>query len=325
MTAGRSSDPVITPELARAFWAELRGPRAATHRSHHVGLCDTELRIAGLRLSARGSSTADGGFRLSGGCPCRDLVADAFEVVWAFVADRGHRFDNLAGAVRTDLRFRLVELDRRARRDRGAPVKPQTVRDNRYGRALPDEFHREVFVMLADEAGARGPLRGEAGLLGRLADRCADKFGGHAATHAARLPQVLRTVERVCRTGPRVNVGTVSAPELVTWWEAYVERPLGRRPDPDSPTGEEPEILDHDTSREFDRIAALTDDAVLALLLTEVWPAPGTDRDDALCEVIRVFARRGLLPHRRALELLADDDGRQDVLERLEHVSRRLP
>ncbi|GAB3735024.1 hypothetical protein GCM10027598_60860 [Amycolatopsis oliviviridis] len=259
---------------------------------------------------------------MSGICPCRDLVADAFELTWQFVVDRGHRFDNLAGAVRKELRFRLVELDRRARRDRGAPVKPRAVRDNRHGRALPDDLHREVLVMLVDEAGFQGPLRGEAGLLRRLADRCTDRFGGDPASHAAVLPQVLRTVERVCRTGPRVNVGTVTAPELVTWWEAYVERPLGRRADPDDLTGDPAlDKAEEIALREFDPIADLGDEAVVPLLVTDVWSKPESDRDEALRDLIRRLAHQGVLPRRRAEVLLADGESRNQALVRLAELA----
>ncbi|WP_273942046.1 hypothetical protein [Kutzneria chonburiensis] len=229
----RPIDLQIPDDVSRAIWYELFDQRAAVHSRHRVRYCDTEFRLGSLRLGADGVGAPQVlGYHLVGNCPCRDLVADAFEVALAYLTDHGDEFANPAGAVRTHLKYRLIDLDRHARVERGAPARPEVVATNRYGRMLPDDFHRAVLVMLVDEAGSSGPLRGAQGLLQRLAYRCAGKFDGEPADYLHRLPEVLAVIETICRTGPRVNIGTADEPELVTWWDARIDRPLGRRADP---------------------------------------------------------------------------------------------
>ncbi|WP_439657467.1 hypothetical protein ACSHWB_34445 [Lentzea sp. HUAS TT2] len=305
----------VSPEILLAFWYELRGPRDQLHR-RHTGPCDTELRVGGLRLG-RATSIAPRGsaFHLSGHCPCRDLVADAYVLVVEFLTTHAGSLHNPPGAIRTHLRYRLADLARRARGDRGAQVKPETVSANRYGRALPDDFHREVFVMLADEAGYSTPMLGKEGLLDRLAARCGASFAGTPEEHRALLPSVLSRIEEACRSGPRVNVGTATEPELVTWWEAYVDRPLGRRPNPADVA-----VEDQHTGIAAPDLVTDPDDELLTSLLKTV---PGrSDERAALTSAITRLRDHGLLPHTRAQLLLTDGQQQDLVLRQLRDLTR---
>lgn len=304
----------VSPDVLLAFWYELRGARDQLHRGQSAP-CDTELRVGGLRFG-RATSIAPraGGFHLSGRCPCRDLVADAFVIAVEFLTTHEHSLRNPPGAVRTHLRYRLADLTRRARGERGAQVKPETVAANRYGRALPDDVHRAVFVMLADEAGAAGPLLGEEGLLDRLAARCAASFGGTPGEHRALLPAVLARIEEVCRSGPRVNVGTPAEPELVTWWDAYVDRPLGRRPHPADVA-----VDDQHAGIAAPDLVPDPDDEVLA----EVALVSGrSDERAALASAITRLRDRGLLSQARARLLLTDGPQQDLVLRHLRDLTR---
>jgi hypothetical protein len=304
----------VPPEVALAFWYELRGPREALHRRYGLP-CDTELRLGGLRLgrgtSAHVAPQGPSWYRLSGHCPCRDLVADAFAVVVEFLTDRSRTLRNPAGAIRTHLRFRLADLTRSARKDRGAQVKPDTVENNRYGRALPDDFHRAVLVMLVDEAGCHGPLRCQEGLLRRLADRCATRFGGEPDNHRHQLAAALPVIEQVCRSGPKVNVGTTAEPEMVTWWDAYIDQPLGRRENPADVA-----VEDRHTDVAAPELCADTDDVVLTELVAAVEAADG-DEHGALVAAVVSLREGGLIPHLRARLLLTDSRHRELVLDHI--------
>jgi hypothetical protein len=317
----RPIDLQIPDDVSRAIWYELFDQRAAVHSRHRVRYCDTEFRLGSLRFGADGVGAPQVlGYHLVGNCPCRDLVADAFEVALAYLTDHGDEFVNPAGAVRTHLKYRLIDLDRHARVERGAPARPEVVATNRYGRMLPDDFHRAVLVMLVDEAGSSGPLRGVHGLLQRLAYRCAVKFDGEPADYLHRLPEAFAVIETICRTGPRVNVGTAAEPELVTWWDARIDRPLGRRADPTD------HVIDEDrwlcvAVPSADQ--AVQDDLVLDELLRAVGPEPSHRRDLALRAAIHRLQESGLLSDARGRELLDDDRLRGLVLERIRDLTTK--
>lgn len=318
-----AADQLLSPDELKALWFELLVPRAAMHRRHRVRTCDTELSMNGLSLGARSLGASPAGYRLAGGCPCRDLVADAIELVLTFLTDHGGKLTNPAGAIRKHLRYRMVDLHRRARSEIGAPARPETVAGNRYGRALPDDFHRALFVMIADEAGIDGPLRGREGFLRRLTDRCATEFGTDARR---RIPAALRLIEKTCRMGARVNVGTPAAPELVTWWEAYIERPLGRRYDPaDQPVGpgQTVDVADPAATRAFDRVIAAEsdDDIVLRTLLSTIDSAG--DADTGLRRAVESLGERDLLPKSRVRSLLTDTSQRRQVITYVHELKPR--
>ncbi|WP_447007196.1 hypothetical protein ACRAKI_12300 [Saccharothrix isguenensis] len=313
-----TSVPKLPQDVAQAIWWELRAARQAVHSRHGAPPCDTELYVTGLRLGRR-SRTAPpaSGYRLSGTCPCRDLVSDAVELALRYLTDHAGDLHNPPGAVRRHLRFRLSDEMRRARAERGALSRPEAAAVNRYGKALPDDFHRTVLVILADEAGCDGPLRGESGLLRRLGDRCADQLGGTPDDYRHRLPDAIRLVERTCRGGSLVDVGGDDRREMVSWWEAHIDRPLGRRANPadlrvaasatDAPAIQ---IPDHDS-------AESPDEAVLDALLIAVATADRDDEEAALRETIEELARSGVLPPVRAGLLLNDPGRRLDVLDQV--------
>ena len=318
-----------SPDELKALWLEVYAPRSAVHRRYRVRACDVELRMSGLKLGTRSSNgpTPVTGYRLTGGCPCRDVVTEAIEIVVAFLTDRDCPMSNPPGAVRQHLRYRMVDHYRRARGEAGAQVKPDSVKYNRYGKLLPDDFHRGLYVMLADEAGVRAPLRGHEGFLRRLADRCVTDQGGTPEDFLRLLPPALQLIERICRTGPRVNVGPPAEPELVSWWEAYIERPLGRRDDPsvhsilrDTASASDSmavEIPDPVAMRAFDHVLSAIaagpdaeftseDDVVVRTLRTAVENATPDRIDDELLNAITLLGERDLLPWKRVRILLTD-------------------
>ncbi len=319
--------PSLSPEVVQAALSELHRSRASLHRSHGVARCDLGLAMPGLRF---GRAVPGAGFVLSGECVCRDLVADVLHLVSAFLAEHGADRVNLAGAVRSHVRKRVVDVFRAYRADRGAQVKPRQVRRNRFGRALPDEEHRAVLGHLADEAGYSAPLPGQGYLLRRLAERCAAEFGRPVPYYLERLPGILRTVKHVCSAGSRVNVGTRAAPEYVSWYDAYIERPLGRRPDSatrplaeeGSPWGAD-QVPDPRAARAFDAVDDAvdhTDAAVVELVVGEVAAVPREDQVRTVRATVRALADRGLLPGDRAASLLADPARLDDVLCRTREV-----
>lgn len=313
---------LLSPEVVNAALAELRGSRAALHRSHLVARCDLGLAMPGLRF---GNAAPAAGFVLSGDCVCRDLVADVLHIVTVFLTEHGTDRTNLAGAVRAHVRKRVIDVFRAYRADRGAQVKPKQVRQNRFGRALPDEEHRAVLGHLADEAGYSAPLPGHGYLLHRLAERCAAEFGEPVPYYLERMPNILRTVKQVCSAGTRVNVGTRTAPEYVSWYDAYIERPLGRRPDNRGITDDSAwsTVADPDAARAFDAVTDADPDpdaAVVETVVCGVAAVPPADQPQTVRTAVRALADRGLLPHDRAAALLADPDRLDDVLSRAREV-----
>lgn len=313
----------VATEVLTAFWSEMSHHRNLLHRQYQSWHCDTELHVGGLhfgpgRLREAGEH---GEFHLAGTCPCRDLVLDAYLIMWLYLAERGAELRNPPGAIRTHLRMKLVELDREQRKNKGAQTKPATVRENRYGRALPDDLHREVLVMVVDEAGRRAPLGGRPDLVCRLAQRCATKFGGSPADYQTRLPRMLATIEQVCLTGPRVDVGTNGLRHMVSWWEAYVALPLGRRPNP-----YDARIRGNGSDDTRDDITVRIDvwfddptaDDLVVTTLCDIARLPECDRDAALQHGITDLERRGVLPPARAKMLRCRPDLRRRALQSIE-------
>jgi hypothetical protein len=296
-------EPLLSPDEVKAMWYELHVPRSSVHRRHHVRTCDTELAVGAVRLGAhRGDPTPVTGYRLTGDCPCRDLVADAVEIVIPYLTDHRDTLTNPPGAARTHLRRRLSDLNRHVRTELGAPARPETVARNRYGRGLPDDFHRSLYVMLTEEAGVQGPLHGHEGLVRRLGERCAAEFG-HGAER--QVLTALRTIEQTCRAGPRVNIGTTTDPDLVSWWEAHVERPIGHRLVA-TVTDQPPADIPNPTTD-------FADDVVLRTLCTTV--SSVDDRADIeLRRALTILGQRGLLPGTRVRSLLADTRQRAQVI-----------
>jgi hypothetical protein len=323
--------PDLSPEVVQAMMGGLRDARLALHRSHGVTRCDMALVVPGFRTGHASGRAAvrSTGFLLSGECVCRDLIADMLPVVISFLTEHGATVENLPGAVRKHVSMRVFDVLRAYRAERGAQVKPKQVRGNRFGRALPDEEHRAVLSHLADEAGYSAPLPGQAYLMRRLAERCAAEFGNPVPYYLERMPAILRTVRTVCSRGARVNVGTRTSPEYVSWYDAYIDRPLGRRPEAapralshdDTTAWGADQVPDPRADHEFAAVdradgpaaEADMDAAVVHMVVTVVASAGPADQRTTLANAVRDLYGRGVLSRARAEALLADP-GELDVL-----------
>ncbi|MGV9364463.1 hypothetical protein [Amycolatopsis sp. NPDC003731] len=327
------STPELTTDVVRAVFAELGEVRDQLHVSHRVARCDLCLALRELRYGPTPAGAGDNGLLLAGDCVCRDLVADVLHVVTTFLTEHGAAITNPPGAARIHVRKRVHDVLRSYRCAHGAQAKPKQARDNRYGRALPDEEHRAVFGHLVDEAGYSAPLPGGGYLVRRLAERCAAEFGKPVPYYLERVPGMLITIQRVCKAGARVNVGTKTAPEYVSWYDAYIDRPLGRRPDTAitslSDDGASRWGRDHvaDPSAqsafaavEVAGVDAHPDSTVVDTVVTRLAEASPGAWEGTLRSALLGLADRGFLSRRRAETLLSDPQGMDDVMARVRTV-----
>jgi len=135
-----------------------------------------------------------------------------------------------------------------------------------------------------------------------------------AKDSSVRVVAGVAVIERHCRSGPRVNAGTAAEPEHVTWWERYIERPLGRRPrrtDQPIPAvpGEQGVKTDllcaaHPLQRCITGSAEF-DATVVAILVAALHRRPDAPAAALRAGISEVVAQ-GLLPERSAAELLSD-------------------
>lgn len=216
--AGKASWHAILPVIM----AETRTLRAALHRAAAPARCDLHLHVA---------EEAAEPIRISGDCVCRDLLVDMLVEAHRHLESRSTPITNPPGAIRTHLKTRATgDWIRNRRLAMGAQARCDRIRGGARARGLPDEWHRALLEYLVDEAGSPAPLDDHECLVRRLAIRCAGEFGGEQSDYFDRVRAGIRLVEQHCRRGPRVNAGTPQRPEFVTWWEKFIERPLGRRP-----------------------------------------------------------------------------------------------
>jgi hypothetical protein len=325
----------LSTEVVRAAVDELREVRKRLHASHQVVRCDLRLVLRELRYgpALRQELQPLTGLLLSGDCLCRDLVVDVLHVAMTFLTERGAKIVNPPGAVRIHVRKRVHDVLRSYRCARGAQAKPKQVRTNRYGRALPDDEHRALLGHLVDEAGYSAPLPGGGYLERRLAERCAAEFGKPVAYYLERVSAMMSTIRRVCSTGARVNVGTRTAPEYVTWYDAYIDRPLGRRPDTAVTSLSDASASlwggDHvaDPSAQSAFAAVEVQDAdpdpdsvVVDTVVAQLSSVSPGARWAGLRSALLGLADGGFLPRRRAEFLLSDPDGMDAVMSRVQAV-----
>lgn len=328
----REATADLSTDVLRAALSELHAVRQRLHASHLVTRCDLCLSLGELRYgptSWRRNLEPPEGLMLAGDCVCRDLLADVLQVVMTFLTEHGATLANPPGAVRVHVRKRVHDVLRSYRCARGALAKPKEVRGNRYGRALPDEEHRAVLGHLADEAGYSAPLPGGGYLVRRLAERCAAEFGKPVPYYLERVPKMMNTIRRVCSTGARVNVGTRTTPEYVSWYDAYIDRPLGNRPDTTvvSLTDDSASRWGNDQVADPGAQHALAavevrdagpdrdpDSIVVDTVVTRLADAPPGAREASLRSALLGLADSGVLPRRRAESLLSDPDEVDDVL-----------
>lgn len=294
--------------MLAAIWHEAHAYRAAIHRSLSIVRCD-------LRVSAPGrSQDGTGTIWLDGDCACRDFLVDMVVECHRLLAERAGELRNPLGAVRVHMRIRAApDWIRRRRTEMGAQARADRIRKGARARGLPDDFHRALLEYLVDEAGSMAPLEDQDALMRRLAARCAAEFGDLPDRYLARVVAGVAVIERHCRTGPQVNAGTVAEPEYVTWWERYVERPLGRRPRRTDRTipavpGEYGFETDFCAAHDLERVttaSAEVDATVVAILVVALRRKP-----DAPAAALRAgladLVEQGLLPERSAVELLSD-------------------
>jgi hypothetical protein len=219
----------VLDAVLRAVWWETHQPRLGLHRSAGVRRCDLLLVSGSLRLGpGRGhGEPVSPCLYVSGECICRDHLVDLLVEVDVFLTRSAGTLRNPAGAVRRHIRTRAAGDWTRSRRlAMGAQARSDRIRGGARARQLPDDVHRAILEYLVDEAGSVAPLDDGDQLLTRLAVRAAAEFGGTAAGHRDRVLAMLPLIEAVCRTGPTSDSGDG---EQLTWWERYIDRPLGRR------------------------------------------------------------------------------------------------
>lgn len=296
------------PAVLAAIWHEAHAYRAAIHRSLSTVRCD-------LHVSAPDSGQdGTGTIRLDGDCACRDFLVDMIVEGHQLLVERADQLRNPLGAVRVHVRTRAAgDWIRRRRTEMGAQARVDRIRTAARARSLPDDFHRALLEYLVDEAGSMAPLEDQDALVRRLAVRCAAEFGGRPEQYRTRVVEGVAVIERHCRSGPRVNAGTAAEPEHVTWWERYIERPLGRRPRrtdrtiPAAP-GEYGLETDLRAAQDVERVVndlTEVDATVVAILVAALGRQPDAPAA-ALRAGISDLVARGLLPERSAAELLSD-------------------
>lgn len=186
------------------------------HRLCRVSTCDLQVGL-GERLV------------VAGGCLCRDFLVDMLVEADRFLAAQPTaRLCNPPGAVRIHVRMKAGDWTRRRRVEAGAQARTDRLRTSVIAAALPDDYHRALLEHIADEAGSLAPLSDEQALRRRLAELVADEFGGSVTDHLPRIGPGLAVVEATCRSARKVAAHPQEA-GLVTWWERYVQAPLGRR------------------------------------------------------------------------------------------------
>lgn len=229
---GRGLDDLPSPaaeDVVQALWWEIQPARRALHRLTGVARCDVVLVLGPLRLGPGpvGAGPRTARLDVRGECPCRDYLVDMLVESDRFLHRGPVARTNPAGAVRHHLRTRAAgDWTRRRRVELGAQVRTDRIRGSARARALPDELHRALLEYLVDEAGSLAPLEGDDQLHRRLAARAADEFGGTAQDRLAQVRDALPLIEAAGRRGPTSDPGDG---RQLTWWERYVEEPLGRR------------------------------------------------------------------------------------------------
>jgi len=283
--------------VVTAIMIETHPHRAKLHILTGTDRCDLRLGV---------SRPDEGTVRIDGDCACRDFLVDMFVEAYLLLVGNAGRLHNPPGAVRTHLRTRATgDWIRRRRVEMGAQARCDRIRHSARARLLPDEFHRALLEYLCDEAGSPAPLESHESLVRRLTVRSAAEFGGDPLDHRDRVRDGLPVVERHCRTGPRVNVGTEDRPEFITWWERYVERPLGRRPPPSVAALPDDLAAVAASDPSADGPAATSDELVVGHLVAAARRHPGAP-GSALREGLADLVSRGIVPDRVADSVLGD-------------------
>lgn len=216
-----------------AVWWEGRAMRTGLHRLRPGEPCDLAVVVGAARFGRAGrtAEAVSSTFSVSGHCLCRDHMVDSLVEADRFL--RAHpAVESPPAAVRRHLRMRgAAEWTRRRRTAMGAQARTDRLRDGARARDLPDDLHRALFEYVADEAGSAAPLDGDEQLHRRLAQLLAAEFGGEPDVYRTKVITGLAVVEAQCRRPPLVPARD-GGDERISWWQRFIEQPLGRRPQP---------------------------------------------------------------------------------------------
>jgi hypothetical protein len=243
-------------EVASAVLWETAAARRALHRLTGAwGSCDVRLVVAGRDLLCgprllppavhgrrpcpdcgrdcereptieQSTSTS---FRLSGHCECSGLLADVLDCALRYLDLNRATILDPPAAARRHVKHRQHDYIRTRRAARGAQVRTDRLETSAQGRRLATQEQRWLLRDIADEAGSEAPLDSEEALFNRLAVLRARRTGEDPSAVQAAVEVDFQIVRAACSVGRLINVGNAIHPEYVSWWDAYVERPLGRR------------------------------------------------------------------------------------------------
>lgn len=354
--------------VARALLWETAAQRQRIHRARwDVGPgCDARVVIAGVSLvevgRLRGTVAAGRSpqqcwrcgrpaaeqppqspqvgqrFHVSGECPCRQMLIEVLLAAHQYLVCGGRAIRHPEGAARRHVGNRQHDYHRQRRGEMGAQVRTDRLLTSARARLLETDEQRQLLKEIADEAGSESPLDGQAQLELRLATLRSRRLGVTVDSVLADLRRDLAVVKRHYSAGRLVNVATVDEPEYVSWWEAYIERPLGRRRRvTDLPATTAPCTVDGDLQVGLDLpcpvgdtgFRRLTDDlldrdrdeAVLDALYRTTDRQSGPDRQAQLERTLRGLAAEGKLLTTVVERFLADPARRSAAAEALEELA----
>lgn len=250
---GRQWCRCVLADVAAAVLWEINAGRGREHRAQAAyGRCDVTLIVGGYELLRDGSvsracsppprrTCADCGdgapvrlapaalFRLSGECACHAYVSAALVSALGYLRDQCEAIVDPPAAARLHVRRRQHDHLRERRAARGAQTRVDRLASSLIGARLHTADQRALLTDVAREAGSDAPLENEEQLLWRLAVLRGRRNGVDPQDLLDDVGPDLAIVRDACEQGRLVNVGTATHAEYVTWWEAFVDRPLGRR------------------------------------------------------------------------------------------------
>jgi hypothetical protein len=352
--------------VARAVLWEIAAHRQRIHRARWDAgpLCDVEVVVAGVSLvevgrlraiaatgrplkpcldcgrpaaeQPPGARLADQRFYVGGSCPCLQMLVDVLLTAHRFLMDRGAAIRHPEGAARRHVGSRQHDYPRQRRGEMGAQVRTDRLPTSARAQQLETDEQRLLLQDVADEAGSESPLEGQVQLELRLAMLRARRLGVDIESVLAEVRRDLAVVKAHYSSGRLVNVGTSDQPEMVSWWETYIERPLGRRPRvSDIPAVTAPNCLDDGArsglelpcpssevgyQRVIDELSSDPDDTVLMELRRTAVSEPQGDRGRQLEATLRRLAQEGKILTCVVESFLASPARRSRAVEAFDEV-----
>lgn len=279
-------------------------------------------------------------FHLSGECPCRPMLVEVFLTAHQYLVARGAQLRQPAGAARRHVANRQHDYARLQRHESGAQVRTDRLSASARARQLASDEQRLLLVDIANEAGSEAPLEGDAQLEYRLAVLRGRRARVDAETVLDDVRRDLAAVRAHFETGRSVNAGSAAEPDLLSWWEAYIERPLGRRPRASNlPAATAPNCDDEGRlslevpcpssegafQRVFERLSPVQagedgSDPLIATLRESALADPRGDRASQLEATLRRLAAAGTLHSAVVENFLADRRRRAEAVDALNDV-----